>query len=128
MIYGWSYDAMQAQEVLDTAVYILPEEGTFLWTDNVTIPANSTHKQAAEQFINFLLRPEISAIVVNEMWVSTANEAARTFVKPELLDNPLIYPSTASLRNAEFPAVLSAETRQRHAKIWAHFLAEGAEP
>jgi spermidine/putrescine transport system substrate-binding protein len=129
MIYGWSYDAMQAQEVLDTAVYILPEEGTFLWTDNVTIPANSAHKQVAEQFINFLLRPEISAIVVNEMWVSTANEAARAFVKPEILDNPLVYPSTESLRNAEFRVVLSAETRQRHAEIWARFLAaEGSEP
>jgi spermidine/putrescine transport system substrate-binding protein len=124
MIYGWSYDAMQAQELLDTSVYILPKEGTFLWTDNVTIPANSRQKQEAQRFINFLLRPEISAIVVNEMWVSSANEAARTFVKPEILNNPLVYPAPESLRYAEFPAVLSEETQKIHAEIWARFLAE----
>jgi spermidine/putrescine transport system substrate-binding protein len=129
MIYGWSYDAMQAQELLDTSVYILPKEGTFLWTDNVTIPAASTRKQEAERFINFLLRPEISAIVVNEMWVPSANEAARAFVKPEILHNPLVYPPPEGLRHAEFPAVLSPATQKLHAEIWARFLAaEGATP
>jgi spermidine/putrescine transport system substrate-binding protein len=128
MIYGWTYDAVQAQEQLDTAVWVLPKEGTFLWTDNVTIPRNSLHKEAAEQFINFLLRAEVSAQMVNELSVPTSNEAARAFIKPEILNDPLVYPSTKSLQGAEFRAALSKETQERHAQIWERFLAAEGEP
>jgi spermidine/putrescine transport system substrate-binding protein len=129
MFFGWSFDAMEAQEKLDTAVYVLPREGTILWSDSVTIPANSPHKQAAEQFINFLLRPDIGAQMVNEMWIPTPNEAARPFIKPEILNNPLVYPPPENLGDAEFYAAVSAETQKLHDQMWARFLAqEGPVP
>ena len=124
MFFGWSFDAMEAQEKLDTAVYILPREGTILWSDSVTIPANSPHKLAAEQFINFLLRPDIGAQMVNEMWIPTPNEAARPFIKPEILNNPLVYPPPENLGDAEFYAAVSAETQKLHDQMWARFLAQ----
>jgi spermidine/putrescine transport system substrate-binding protein len=124
MVHGWSYDAMVAREKLAASIYVVPKEGSFFWTDNVTIPRNSPHRSAAEQFINFLLRPQISAQMVNELWVPSANEAARAFIDPQVLSNPLVYPPVESLRNVEFPAVLSEATLRRHAEIWANFLAE----
>jgi spermidine/putrescine transport system substrate-binding protein len=124
MVQGWSFDAMVAQEELGTLVYVVPKEGSFFWTDNVTIPRNSLHQAAAEQFINFLLRPQVSAEMVNELWVPSSNEAARAFVDPAVLDNPLVYPPAESLQNVEFPGVLSEATLRRHAEIWAKFLAE----
>lgn len=123
MIYGWSYDTMQAQKELGEIAYVLPAEGAILWTDSVTIPAKSARKQDAELFINFLLRPEVSAQLVNELWIPTPNEAARSWIEPEILNNPLVYPPAASLEQAEFPSVVSEETHKRYAEIWQRFLA-----
>lgn len=127
LIYGWSYDAREAEAKLATSTYVLPKEGTILWSDNVTIPANSVHKQAAEKFINFLLRPEISAQMVNELWVATPNSAARPFIAAEILSNPAIYPPNESLKQAEFEEPASEETKQRYEQIWDRFLAAGKD-
>lgn len=124
MIFGWSYDAMEAAAKLDAALYILPQEGTMLWSDSVTIPSSSQHKHAAELFINYLLRPEVSAQMVNALGIPTPNEAALPYIRADIVDNPLIYPSHTSLKKAEFFEVLSAETQRTHEEIWSRFLAE----
>lgn len=124
MIYGWSYDAREAQAQLDTVAYVLPKEGTILWSDNVTIPANSEHKAAAERFINFLFRPDISAQIVNELWVAVPNDAALPSIKTEILVNPIVYPPNASLANAEFYEVVGEATTRFYAQVWESFLAE----
>lgn len=123
MIYGWSYDAVEAHNRLPACEYVLPQEGTLLWTDNVAIPTGSGRKQDAERFINFLLRPEISARMVNELGQPSPNEAARQFIKPEILYNPVIYPPMRTLEQAEFYTVVSEETRRQYEEIWERFLA-----
>lgn len=128
MIYGWSYDAVAAHQQNVAAEYVLPSEGTMLWTDSVTIPAASRRKQAAEQFINFLLRPEISAEFVNQLWLPSPNEAARPYIKPEVAYNPVIYPPMRSLAQAEFYATPSAEVQRLHDRIWERFLAAPGPP
>ena len=129
MIYGWSYDAMQAQKEVAEITYVLPAEGTMIWTDSVTVPANSARQEDAELFINFLLRAEISAQLVNELWIPSPNEAARSFIKPEILSNLLVYPSLDTLKQAEFYSVASEETQKRYDEIWQRFLAaEGPGP
>jgi spermidine/putrescine transport system substrate-binding protein len=125
MIYGWSYDALVARRLLPDVEYVIPAEGTVIWSDSVTIPANSRRKEQAEQFINFLLRPEISAQLVNELWIPSPNEAARPYIKPEVLYNPLVYPPMSILENAEFYTEVSAETQRQYEQIWKQFLAEG---
>ena len=124
MIYGWSYDAREAESRLDSIAYVLPKEGTILWSDNVTIPANSEHKAAAERFINFLFRPDISAQMVNELWVAVPNDAALPSIQAEILANPIVYPPAESLVNAEFYEVVSAETQQFYAQVWESIFAE----
>lgn len=114
---------MAAMGEIDTIGYVLPEEGTILWTDNLTIPASSQRKASAEQFINFLLRPEVSAQMVNETWVPSPNEAALSLIDPALLRNSFVYPPDADFQHAEFYAVVSEETQQAHDRIWAKFLA-----
>lgn len=125
MIYGWSYDAVEAHKQLPASEYVLPREGTMLWTDNVTISAKSQHKQAAEQFIDFLLRPEISAQFVNELLIPSPNDAARPYIKPDIVYNPVVYPPMTSLEHAEFYTAVSDETQRQHEQIWERFLAAG---
>jgi len=124
VIYGWGYDAREAQAQLDAATYVLPQEGTIIWSDNITISAGSRHKAAAEKFINFLFRPEISALMVNELWVAVPNDAALPFIRPEIRDNLTVFPPFEALAQAEYYTAISPEAEQRYAQIWQRFLDE----
>ena len=103
--------------------YILPEEGAILWGDNWTIPANSPHKEEAELLINFFLRPEIAAQIINETYYWLPNDAALPLVKPELRDNTAIFPSTQAIQTAEIMLPLSPQGEALHQEIWNRFLA-----
>lgn len=123
MALGWSEDVWLAQEESDAIAYALPQEGTILWGDNFVIPANSPNRYTAELFLNFILRPEISAQIVNGNYYPMANEAAKSFVDPEILQDPVVYPTNQEMKNAELLLPLSKEGEQLHAEIWERFLA-----
>ena len=105
----------------------MPGEGALLWGDNFVIPANSPNKYTAELFINFLLRPEVSAEIVNQKYYASANDAARAFVAPAILNDPSIYPNQSVLQHAEIILLLSAEGQKLYDEIWQQFLDAGPQ-
>ena len=123
ILVGWGEDVLYGREEHEAITYILPEEGTFLWGDNFVIPANSPRKDTAELFLNFLMRPEINAMIINENYYASANEAARAFVDLEILDDPAIFPASTDLVNAEVFLPLSPEGEERYNEILEHFIA-----
>ena len=42
--------------------YVVPDEGTLLWVDCLSIPANTPNKALAYRFLNFISDPEIAAL------------------------------------------------------------------
>jgi len=46
--------------------YVLPSTGGFGWTDTFMIPASSDNPVGAHMFINFMLDPEVAAMVTSE--------------------------------------------------------------
>jgi spermidine/putrescine transport system substrate-binding protein len=122
LMYGWSADAMRAREEGINVAFVLPEEGSIQWIDNFVIPASSPRKALAEAFIDFMLRPEISAQVVNEQYYPTANENAYPFIDPEILADPLVFPPLAKIAGAEVHAPAGASVRALHERIWNAYL------
>lgn len=122
---GWADDAIQGRDATPNLEYILPEEGPLLWGDNFVIPANSPRKETAELFLNFLLRPEISAWITNENYYATPNEAARAFIEPEILNDPVIFPTKVQMRNAEVLLPLSPQGEELYNETWERFKASG---
>lgn len=116
--FGWAYDALVAREQSVPVSFILPEDGSLLWSDYFVIPASSPHKPAAELFLNFVLRPEISAQLINESYYAMANDAAEPLVAPEILADPVIYPPNDFLRNAEVIMPLDASAKDRYSAAW----------
>lgn len=99
---GYSGDLYRlSKENLDIK-FVLPQEGSDLWVDNICIPKNAPHKKLALKFIDFLLRPEISGGITNHTGFPTANLAARQFVKKEILANSMIFPPEEVLAKSEF--------------------------
>lgn len=95
---GWSGDIFQAATRATEAKngievkYAIPKEGTLIWFDNMVIPKDAPHPEAAYQWINFNLRPEIEA--ANSNFVAYANPvpASKKLMDPAITSNPSIYP------------------------------------
>lgn len=124
MAIGWSYDAIEGQKDVPAISYVLPKEGAMLWGDNFIIPANSKNQYAAELFINFMLRPEISALITDEKGYATGNEQAEKYISPEILQNTYIFPPLEEVRRAEMILPLSPEGEALHEEIWNRFTGE----
>jgi spermidine/putrescine-binding protein len=82
--------------------YVLPKEGATLWMDNVCLPRTARNVESIYAFLAYILEPEVNARIVNGISYASANVPARKFIKPEILNDPVIYPPEASLANCEF--------------------------
>ena len=120
---GDAMDALAAREKNPAITYVLPKEGALLWSDTFVTPANSPNQTTAEVFLNFLLRPEIGAQITNESHYATPNEAAYPFTDPQILNDPVIFPPRAQLKNAEIILPYSPEGQKLFDQIWERFIA-----
>jgi len=123
ILLGWPLDYQAAHAANPSVVYVLPQEGAPLWSDNYVIPASSTNAYTAEIFINFLIRPEVSAQIVNQKNYPTANAAAMALVTPEIRNDPVIFPAAEELRRAHFYLPLSPAGEALYQQAWTRFLA-----
>lgn len=119
---GWAGDVLRARARGLQVHFALPAEGTIQWADNFIIPCNSPRRRTAEVFINFLLRPEISAQIVNEQYYATANEAALPLIRPKVLNDPVIFPPREAVQQAEVLMPLSPEGKALRERIWRRYL------
>jgi putrescine transport system substrate-binding protein len=77
---------------------LIPPRGATLFFDTMAIPKDAKHPKNAHAFINFIMRPEIHAQLTNQVFYGNPNAASKPFVKPELANNPVIFPpSTRTL-------------------------------
>lgn len=121
--FGWAYDGQLARDENLPVEYVLPTDGTILWSEQLVVPTASRHKYTAEVFINFMLRPENSAAFVNNAYYPLPVEGVEAFLDPVVRDNPLIYPPVAHLANAELSLPLSTEGQKLLDTLWAQWLA-----
>lgn len=124
---GWAEDVEYAREEGVPIDYIFPEDGALLWGDSFIIPASSPNKYTAELFLDFLMRPEINAQIVNETYYATANEAAQPLIDPEIRDNPVFFPPIEALKNAEVALPLSSEATGLYSDLWVQFQAQASQ-
>ncbi len=95
--------------------FIMPERKGLLWSDNFMVPIGSPHKSNAEELMNFYYDPAVAAEVaayVNYVCpVAGAREAMKA-IDPELVDNPLIFPTEEflSLATSEREMTVDEET------------------
>lgn len=78
--------------------FTVPREGANISFDALLIPADAPHPVAAHKFLNFILEPRIIAAITNEIHYANDNRAANAYVRPEILNDPIIYP-TAEIRS-----------------------------
>jgi spermidine/putrescine transport system substrate-binding protein len=122
MALGWAADAIRGRAANPAIQYCLPAEGALLWGENFVIPVSSPNQATVETFLNYVLRPRVSAQIVNLNSYATPNQAAFTFINPDILHDPMIFPPNETLINAEIILPLSTAGEKLYAEEWSRFL------
>ena len=120
----YSGEGLAAVDENENLVYIIPKEGAPIWIDLFLIPRDAEHKEEAQQFLNYILRPEVNAAVASELWYATPNEAAKPLMDPEVTQSPSVYPPPDIMARCEFFKDTGDETPM-YTKIWAESDGEG---
>jgi len=95
---GYSGDVLQAKSRAEEAknkvklAYAVPKEGSQVWFDLFTIPADAPNAPAAYAFLNFMLKPEVIARASNYTKYANANAASTKLVDASVRDDPAAYP------------------------------------
>jgi len=94
---AYSSDVQIAKRENPNLDFVIPAQGGLRWIDSLCIPVDAANPEGANRFIEFYLRPEISATNAVASQVDTGNEAAREFISAEVLENPAIFPLPETL-------------------------------
>lgn len=78
---GWKLNAEDPE-----INFVAPESGALGWIDTFAIPRRSENEDAAYQWINFVMQPEIAAKITNASGNFTVSKGADEFVDAELRD------------------------------------------
>ena len=118
----WVGDTLMAKDENPAIEYCIPKEGCEIWDDNLAIPKSAPHKYTAEVWMNYCLRPEVSAGVSNFVHYATPVEAAKQYITKADLNNPGIYPPPDVLKRLEFQKDVGEATRI-YDQIWTELKA-----
>jgi spermidine/putrescine-binding protein len=109
--HGYNGELAKACAEDKNLAYVVPKEGCTVSVDNLCIPKGARHAAAAHAFINFMLEGRNMAAVVNAVGYACPNDAARPFIKPEILGDPAHCPDEATLARCEFMGDLGEATQ-----------------
>lgn len=115
MIY--SGDALFLKEHNADINFVLPEEGSFYWTDVLVIGKGSTKKQLVMKFIDFINEPKNAARNAEYVYYATPNKSAEQFLAAEFLNDPVIYPNVEDKQRLEVLSSISVEAQRRINRI-----------
>ena len=70
----------------------VPKEGSNLWIDSWFIPADSTHKENAEKFLDFLCREDVAMLNFDYVCYVTPNQAVVDALDEDTRNDTTIFP------------------------------------
>lgn len=112
--------ARKANKPFEVA-YRIPREGTLVWQDNLAIPKDAPHPEAARAFVEFMLRPESVAALTNTLFFATANQAATPLVDEAVRSDPDIYPQAEVRERLYADRSMSLKDMRQRTRLWTTF-------
>lgn len=101
IVMEWNGDIVHAMDEDDDVSYVVPDEGTMVWVDNICIPTGAPHPENAHAFLNHIHDPEVNAEIANTIHYASANQAAKALIAAADLENPAIYPPASVVAKSE---------------------------
>jgi spermidine/putrescine transport system substrate-binding protein len=116
---GWNGDFFYVKK---PHKYAIPAEGSEFWLDNWCIPSTSDNPEAAHEFINYILQPEVQATETNFTYYASCVGAAQALVDPAIGNDPSIYPPKEVVAKLE-TAIADPQFLQLRNDAWTRFKA-----
>jgi putrescine transport system substrate-binding protein len=124
---GWSGDINIArQRAIDGKTgqniqAFVPKTGGLLFFDVMVIPADAAHPGNAHKFIDYIMRPEVDAALTNKVFYANPNKESRKFIKPEIANNPTVFPTDAEMAKMSAPDAISNDMRRLMTRTYTSF-------
>jgi putrescine transport system substrate-binding protein len=124
MALGFSGDILQARKRAKEAGngveidYIIPKEGAQMWFDSMVIPKDAPNAANAYALIDYLLRPDVAAANSNLVEYANANVPSKPLIKPEVRDNPSVYPTEEVMKRLFTNTAFDERLQRTVTRIW----------
>ncbi len=116
--YALSHARALAAGVNVNLAFTVPKEGANETFSSLLIPEGAPHPQAAYEFINFILRPDIIAEISNAIYYGNDNLASRPLVDPRILADVTLYPTPEIEARLYKSAEVNAATERIRTRTW----------
>ena len=114
----WSDQAYKTQQDGIALEYVYPKEGAIFWVDSAAIPANAKSVDAAHQLLDFLMRPDIAAQIIQQLGIAVPNKGAKPLLPTEVAENPVLFPSSEVIEQGHFQDDLGDDTLAIYEDYW----------
>jgi len=100
---------------------LTPKIGGVVFMDVMVIPADAPHPENAHKWMNYIMRPEVHAALTNKVFYANPNAASRKFIKPEIANDPAVFPADAEMKKMAQPEPLNNDIRRQMTRIYTSF-------
>ncbi|MBI5659753.1 MAG: spermidine/putrescine ABC transporter substrate-binding protein [Nitrosomonadales bacterium] len=116
-IFQANLDAQQAGRGFNIAASI-PKEGAVLSLDSMVLHRSGPRPDLAHRFINFMLDGRNSSELTNLIGSGNPNLDAMRYIKPEIAQNPAVFPDPQHLVRLEMLRDLDRNQRRVLSRMW----------
>lgn len=124
LVHGYSNDIFQADLDAQKAgrgfriVASIPREGAVLSMDSMVLHKSGPRPDLAHRFIDFMLEGRNSAELTNLIGSGNPNRDTRQYIKPEVAQNPAVFPGPEQRARLEMLRDLDRHQRRVLSRIW----------
>lgn len=116
--YALSHARAKAAGVNVDLAFTVPKEGANETFSSLLIPQGAPHPEAAYQFINFILQPDVIAEITDAIYYGNDNLASRPLVDPRILADVTLYPTPEMEARLYKSAEVNAATERIRTRSW----------
>lgn len=114
-----SGEVLYSKEYNENLEYVIPKEGTEVWTDCWAIPKTAQNQEGAEAWMNFMLDGEVAATNFEYLTYAIPNTQIA-----DLVDEPVLNPTAEELANCETLKNLGSEADDMYSSYWKTYRAD----
>lgn len=111
-----SGDVLYAQEENENLDFVVPKEGTEVWTDCWAIPQGARNLEGAHEWLNFMYEENSARLNFEYLTYAIPNTQIL-----DLTDNPILNPSDEILQRCETLQNLGSEADDMYSRYWKEF-------
>lgn len=121
---AWVGDALSAANAGQPVRFVVPQEGSVLFIDNLVIPSSSEHPDLALRFIDYLMQPKVAAQITASTLYPNGNKDSAQYLDAALRDQPGLYPDQETKRRLFALETAPEKTAPVITEVWEHLRRE----